>query len=136
MDWETAFASGYKVELSDDKTSWRLAYQTDSAPNNVVSPKHVVHDFLLGGPEQIDNHGVRSKQNRKNCCLCRNLSQLSLRSFFLIPSGALQAPGQQEKLSDDVDANKQGRYVRLTMEKAGTGWGVSLWEMRVFGFEL
>lgn len=41
-----------------------------------------------------------------------------------------------EKLSDDVQAAHQGRFVRITIEQLGTIYGASLWEVRVFGLHV
>ena len=71
------------------------------------SPKHVVHSIVLG-----------SDQERNGAT----------------PGAAGGAP--MEKLSDAVDAGKTGRFVRITIEKLGTVYGCSLWEVRVFGMHV
>jgi len=40
---------------------------------------------------------------------------------------------QQEKIDDDVNESKQGRFVRVTIKALGTPWGASLWEVKIFG---
>ena len=41
-----------------------------------------------------------------------------------------------ERLSDDVDAEHQGRFLRIMIEQLGTIYGASLWEVRVFGLHV
>lgn len=50
------------------------------------------------------------------------------------PAGSNGAP--MEKLSDDVDAEHQGRFLRIMIEQLGTIYGASLWEVRVFGLHV
>ncbi|ARU51149.1 beta-glucanase (GH16 family) [Cellulosimicrobium cellulans] len=71
LDWETAYASGYRVEVSTDGAAWATAYSTTNGQ------------------------------------------------------------GGDETLPLDVAA----RYVRLTATQRATVWGVSLWELQVFGDE-
>ncbi|MGW6228908.1 discoidin domain-containing protein [Cellulosimicrobium cellulans] len=71
LDWETAYASGYRIEVSTDGAAWATAYSTTNGQ------------------------------------------------------------GGDETLPLDVAA----RYVRLTATQRATVWGVSLWELQVFGDE-
>eukprot|EP01048_Picozoa_sp_COSAG05_P034801 COSAG05_NODE_14752_length_388_cov_0.598616_1_plen_107_part_10 len=53
LDWETAFAKGYDIDVSDlgqpDSPDWKPVYTTRSASAEQASPKHVVHSVVLGG---------------------------------------------------------------------------------------
>ncbi|MBD8078580.1 discoidin domain-containing protein [Cellulosimicrobium arenosum] len=69
LDWETAYASGYRIEVSSDGSSWSTAYSTTTGE---------------GGDESLD-------------------------------------------------LDTSGRYVRLAATRRATQWGVSLWELQVFG---
>ena len=105
LDWETAFAKGYDIEVSDEgklESVWRKIYTTTDANGEQASPKHVVHSIVLGGSEEVSIGG--------------------------------RATGQ-EKLDDAVHTERQGRYVRIAIPANGLGtqYGASLWEVRIFG---
>ena len=69
LDWETAYASGYRIEVSDDGAGWSTIHSTTTS---------------TGGDENIDVDG-------------------------------------------------SGRYLRLWVTERATQWGISLWELQVFG---
>ena len=87
LDFETAFAKGYKIELSgstaDAGGDWATVYTTQEGSGKPSAKQHVVHNAdLLGGRPP-------------------------------------PAP--------------TGRWIRVTLTELGTAWGVSLWEVRVYG---
>ena len=87
LDFETAFAKGYKIELlgsaGNGSGDWATVFSTKNGPAKPTAKQHVVHDVdLLGGRPR-------------------------------------PAP--------------IGRWVRVTLMELGTAWGVSLWEVRVYG---
>eukprot|EP01043_Picozoa_sp_COSAG02_P019362 COSAG02_NODE_928_length_15853_cov_9.053574_15_plen_106_part_00 len=87
LDFETAFAKEYKIELSgsaaDGSGDWTTVFLTQNGSGKPTAKRHVVHNAdLLGGRP---------------------------------PPAPI------------------GRWVRVTLMKLGTAWGVSLWEVRVYG---
>ena len=87
LDFETAFAKGYKIELSDSGSDaigdWTTVFWTQKGSGKPSAKQHVVHNAdILGGR-------------------------------------ALPGP--------------TGRWIRVTLTELGTTWGVSLWEVRVYG---
>lgn len=69
LDWETAYASGFRIETSADGAAWSTIYSTTTG---------------TGGDQNLDVDG-------------------------------------------------SGRYLRLWVTQRATQWGVSLWELQVFG---
>jgi hypothetical protein len=86
LDFETAFAKGYKIELMGSATGnedWTTVFTTKDGSGTPSAKQHVLHDVDVLGKRQ-------------------------------------RAP--------------IGRWIRVTVTELGTAWGVSLWEVRVYGW--
>ncbi|KAK1740332.1 hypothetical protein QTG54_009282 [Skeletonema marinoi] len=131
LDWETAFATDYRIEGRMDRP-----LEHDSSLNGVEKDEWCV---LYDG-------GNASNNNKRNNELQRGIETQFHESSYG------QSPGVKQKLplhilhtiewmTSSLDNNEQTtcqtttafRYLRIFIRKPARGWGVSLWEVDVYG---
>ena len=126
LDWETAFASDYRIESRVDPFTSFGGLEDDWC-------------VLYDGGKEIE----RQKSNTGGSHPYPHLS--------IVEYG--QSPGVKEKLplhiihTIDWSENSSGvvipsdrchamRYLRIFIRKSARGWGVSLWQVDAFGFDM
>ena len=59
LDWETAYAKGYDIQISDDAiTGWTTLFATQHGSGEASSEKHIVHDIVIDQSRQAPRaHG-------------------------------------------------------------------------------
>ena len=124
LDWETAFASDYRIETRID---------APTTPSGQEDEWCVLYD---AGKEEKFAIGHQDKSERFQYPHVSNEEHG-------------QSPGVKEKLplhiihtidwtdgSDLQNSNCHSlRYLRIFIRKSARGWGVSLWQVDVFGYE-
>jgi hypothetical protein len=116
LDWETAYASDYRIE-----GSLRPISSEDDSNNQKGDDHHTGNDLVWTIFDGTDPNQQSARSETK--------------------SG--QSPGVKAKMPLHIvhtihpildDAKKPVRFLRLHILKSVTGWGVSLWQFDVYGF--
>ncbi|KAL7461207.1 hypothetical protein ACHAXS_001631, partial [Conticribra weissflogii] len=143
LDWEAAFARNYVIEgrmdppignnssnhWEDDSVEWCVFY--DGALDSDMPGKK---------EQQLQHHPLRNQQN--------NIGSNQQPNRFSLESG--QSPGVKQKMplhvvhtidwgdfDPEVEVRSRKcrtlRFLRIFIRKPARGWGVSLWEVDVYG---
>lgn len=121
LDWETAFASDYRIETRIDAPTsagglndqWCILYDGGKASKVETSHQYP----LVTNQEYGQSPGVKEKL-----------------PLHIIHTIDWEAESGSDVVMSDGECHAL-RYLRVFIRKSATGWGVSLWQVDAFGFE-
>jgi hypothetical protein len=134
LDWETAFAYDYRIEsrvdiptsIGGEKDEWCVMYDgasdDDDGSNNAQKS-------LRGISRQYPHKTVKEYGQSPGV-----KQKLPLHIIHTIEWGTAVGSSKVE-ISKVDDKCHFMRYLRIFIRKPARGWGVSLWQVDVYGFE-
>ena len=139
LDWETAYSNDYRVETRVDAPS-------SSSGNTVVGADDDTWCVLYDTNDRKDVHQNELSNDNNNHNKRIHIPQVTKEEYG-------QSPGVKDKLplhmihtidwGSDDDISKEShdeqyhchsmRYLRIFIRSSAMGWGVSLWQVDIYG---
>jgi hypothetical protein len=121
----TAAASAAAAATAESE-QWFPIYSTSSGRTRETSPKHVLHSI------------EQDELVRFTAAALAAMAAAPSPSSMTSAAAAAAAPSPSPSLALAVDSTRGGlpcgTALRLTVQRNGTPWGSSLWQVRVFGW--